>query len=348
MSLRVQDFSYDLPASFIAQTPVNPRDSAKLLVLDRVSGDIVHRHVRDLIHEFRAGDVVVFNRSKVFRARLRARRESGGDAEVFILQVQDGGVVALLRPGKKIQEQAFLDLISEEGEVFLRVNVQKKHEDGTAVLDTGCSAEEFFAHCERYGSVPTPPYIAKLAPEEESLYQTVYAREVGSVAAPTAGLHFTPELLRELRDMGVQCEEVVLHVGIGTFRPMQTELLSEHRMHEEQVFLSEESARRIMQAKQEGRRIIAIGTTTVRVLEGVAALHGGVLRGFSGGVSLFITPGFSFAIISGLMTNFHLPESTLLVLVSAFAGRASVLHAYEEAKRCGYRFFSFGDAMFIR
>lgn len=331
MSTDVRLFDYDLPESFIAQTPAEPRDSSRLMVLDRATGSIRHERFFDIVHALQAGDVLVFNRSKVFKARLVA-----DGIEVFILRIREGEVEALLRPGKKFPVGATLPIGG-----FV---VAHKRPDGVCTLKTAMTSEQMLAFCEARGSIPTPPYVTTNVDDER--YQTVYAKETGSVAAPTAGLHFTPELIERMKAKGVQIEEVTLHVGIGTFRPMQSDTLEEHTMHSEWVSVSEETAARICQAKAEGRRVIAVGTTTVRVLEGVAKVRG-TLTAYEGEVNLFITPGFVFQVVDALVTNFHLPKSTLLVLVSSFADRDRVLAAYEEAKREGYRFFSFGDAMLI-
>lgn len=323
-------FDYDLPTSFIAQTPTEPRDASKLLVMDRATGEVSHRIFRDIVDLLRPSDVLVFNVSKVFKARIV---EDG--VEMFVLRMRDGEADVLLRPGKKFAVGSL---------VFGKFEVQKKHDDGIVTVGTNMTVDEMLAYCDAHGTVPTPPYVTTNI--EEARYQTVYARDTGSVAAPTAGLHFTPELLDAIRAKGVSIEEVTLHVGIGTFRPVQTNTLEEHVMHSEWVHIDDAVAERVVAAKKSGRRIIAVGTTTVRVLEGVTKTCG-ELRGYSGEVNIFITPGFTFTIIDGLVTNFHLPKSTLLVLVSAFADRNHVLAAYEEAKREQYRFFSFGDAMFI-
>ncbi len=332
MSTDTNLFSYDLPESFIAQRPVEPRDHSRLMVLDRQTGQLAHRRFFDIVDELRAGDVLVFNRSKVFKARILMH-----DVEMFVLRIRDAEIDVLLRPGKKFPVGAQLP--------FGDFAVIAKHDDGVCTVRTNKSAADMLTFCDAHGSIPTPPYVTQGV--NEAQYQTVYAKEVGSVAAPTAGLHFTPELLDRLRAKGVQIEEVLLHVGLGTFRPMQTSTLEEHTMHSEWVSLDADTAERINAAKTEGRRIIAVGTTTTRVLEGIAERYGR-LAAYEGEVNLFMTPGFPFQVIDGLLTNFHLPKSTLLVLIAAFAGREHVLAAYEEAKRQGYRFFSFGDAMFIR
>lgn len=334
MSTSIGLFDYDLPEHYIAQTSVEPRDQSRLLVLDKATGEMSHHRFFDIVDMLKAGDVLVFNSSKVFRARLRE-----GGVEVFVLKMRDGEVECLLKPGKKYPVGSSLMMF---GESFI---VKRKH-DGVVTMQTGMSAERILAFCNAHGEIPTPPYV-NTAVTDDAKYQNVYAKTVGSVAAPTAGFHFTPELLENLRAKGVQIEEVILHVGIGTFRPVQVQTLEEHEMHSEWVEISEETAQRINDAKREGRRVIAVGTTSTRVLEGVAAKLDG-LRGYRGEINVFITPGFQFRVIDGLITNFHLPKSTLLVLVSALAGRECILKAYETAKNEGYRFFSFGDAMFMR
>lgn len=336
MATPISDFDYELPPDFIAQRSVDPRDHSKLLVLDRLTGAMAHKHFFNIVDELQAGDVLVFNRSKVFKARL-----VDGGVEVFVLKITDGEIECLLKPGKKFSVKSTVRIF---GQAFI---VSAKANDGVVRLKTAMSAVEMLAFCDAYGQIPTPPYV-KDASSREKDYQTVYAKDVGSVAAPTAGFHFTDELLHKLRMKGVQIEYVLLHVGIGTFRPVQTDTIEEHQMHSEWVSVNADVVERIMLAKQEGRRVIAVGTTTTRVLEGVASLHGGKLQSYAGDVSMFIVPGYTFLIIDGLITNFHLPKSTLIVLVSALAGRERVLAAYEEAKKLGYRFFSFGDAMFIR
>ncbi len=351
-------FDYDLPPSSIAQVPIEPRDASRLLVLDRVSeqrseSDMYSPplrggvggglkdlpHFTSIITELRAGDVLVFNRSKVFKARLMI-----DGFEVFVLVVRDGDIDALVKGSKKLHA----------GSVLGDFEVMSKTDDGIVTFKTGLSSAAMFAFCDEHGVMPTPPYVTTKL-EHDDRYQTVYATSTGSVAAPTAGLHFTPELIEAIAAKGVQIEYVTLHVGIGTFRPVQTEHIEDHTMHAEYVEIDAGTAARINAAKAEGRRVIAVGTTTVRVLEGVALrtlpLTKGETEGvgaFAGPINIFITPGFTFRIVDGLITNFHLPKSTLLVLVSAFAGRENVLRAYHHAIHAGYRFFSFGDAMFIR
>ncbi len=380
MGTNIELFNYDLPESFIAQRSVEPRDHSKLMVLSRfpsvtrrgvgggpVAGQVEHRHFFDIPDLLKPGDVLVFNTSKVFKARLVE-----GGVEIFVLRITNDRIECLLKPGKKFPVGSRAKM---HDRTFL---TESKSNDGLVTMRTGLTAVEMMQLCDDHGQIPIPPYIKQKSspPTMEGLgearidhYQTIYAKEVGSVAAPTAGFHFTDELLEKIKAKGVQIEYVVLHVGIGTFRPVQVDTLEEHKMHSEWVSVPADVATRINDAKREGRRIIAVGTTTTRVLEAVASLpssfavaqdkHGEARRGshiasvhalqaYEGDVNMFITPGYEFKIIDGLITNFHLPKSTLLVLVSALAGREAILAAYEEAKKNHYRFFSFGDAMFIQ
>lgn len=342
MKTSVELFDYILPPERIAQVPVEPRDASRLLVLDRATGKMEHRTFRDIVDELRAGDVLVMNDSKVFKARLRGKRFEK-EFEVFLLRPLEGALSgssiwhALVRPGRMLHVGNFIELAG------LTATVAEKREDGSVVLTFPVSDADVFVFADEYGEIPVPPYVEK-APDQLSDYQTVYAKHTGSVAAPTAGFHFTRALIDELNAKGVQFEFVTLHVGLGTFRPMKSATLEEHQMHAEFVTIDSATAERINTAKREGRRVIAVGTTTVRALEG----SGIPADGFSGEVNLFITPGFDFNVVDALITNFHLPKSTLLVLISAFAGREHVLAAYAEAIKQGYRFYSFGDAMFIR
>lgn len=348
MATPVAQYDYHLPPERIAQSSVEPRDASRLLVLGRQSGAIEHKVFRDIVGELQGGDVLVMNNTKVFKARLHAIRFEK-EFEVFLLRPVEGALPdaslwhALVRPGKRLHEGNTIGVYGKS------VRVAEKRADGSVVLAFPMSESEVIEFANANGEIPVPPYVGQ-TPTEFSRYQTVYAKETGSVAAPTAGFHFTPELLEQLKEKGVQIEFVTLHVGIGTFRPMKSETLEEHEMHSEFVTISPETAQAINAAKAEGRRVIAVGTTTTRALEGVAQQGGNPLpdSGFTGDVNLFITPGFSFKVIDGLITNFHLPKSTLLVLVSAFAGREPVLEAYKQAVEKEYRFYSFGDAMFIR
>lgn len=344
MATPISLFDYNLPPELIAQWPIEPRDYSRLLVLNRQIGTTEHRRFFEIIEYLNAGDVLVMNDTKVFKARLRGKVKEV-EIEVFLLRSAESVWQALLKPGRKVKIDDEIDF----GELVAKVI--GKAEDGTAELQFSVSANEVLTFADKYGEVPVPPYVKKV-PEKLETYQTIYARETGSVAAPTAGFHFTKELLEKIKVKGIEIEFVTLHVGLGTFRPVKSETLEEHEMHSELVEIKPEVAQRINSAKKEGRRIIAVGTTTTRALEGAAAQQSAVspllpASGFFGEVSIFITPGFKFNIIDALITNFHLPKSTLLVLVSTLAGRENILRAYEEAIREGYRFYSFGDAMFI-
>ncbi|MCC7523087.1 tRNA preQ1(34) S-adenosylmethionine ribosyltransferase-isomerase QueA [Candidatus Uhrbacteria bacterium] len=331
-------FDYPLPPDRIAQKPMEPREAAKLLVMNRQTGALQDRRVGDLPELLRAGDLLVFNDSKVFKARLKAEvvgansRDKGLEVEIFLIRPDGDMWIAMAKPGKKLHSRS--RVMFADG---TKARVIGKRDDGTIDLDFGMHAGKVFDLADAYGEVPVPPYVE---PNEEntSAYQTVYARNVGSVAAPTAGFHFTPELLNTLKTKGVETAFVTLHVGIGTFRPMKGTTLEEHIMHEEWADVPQDTREAIKRAKAEGRRVIVVGTTAMRALES------GIESGFT---KLFITPGYEFKIADGLITNFHLPKSTLIVLVSSFAGREHVMDAYKYAIDHSYRFYSFGDAMLI-
>jgi S-adenosylmethionine:tRNA ribosyltransferase-isomerase len=338
--MHTSEFDYNLPEYLIAQAPIRPRDHSRLLVLNRHTGEIQHQHFFDLPKFLKPGDVLVFNESKVFKARLIGR-VNDREIEIFLLRGNEAMWSALARPVKKISPD---DLIKFSHGLTARVI--KKRDNGIIEIEFNKIGNELMDVIAKIGQVPTPPYI-KTPPKHLEDYQTIYAKRTGSVAAPTAGFHFTPELLQKIKKQGVNLEFITLHVGIGTFRPIQSDEIEDHEMHEEFVEIDSPTAERINQAKAEGRRIIAVGTTTVRALEGVAANNQGKLKSFASDVNLFIKPGFDFQIIDGLITNFHLPKSTLLVLVSALAGRENIKQAYQEAIDQKYRFYSFGDAMMI-
>ncbi len=339
--MKTRDFWYDLPEELIAQTPLEQRDASRLMLLDKKTGAVEHRVFSQLPELLRAGDCLVMNDSRVIPARLFGKRDTGGAVEVLLLNDRGGGVwECLTRPGRKTPVGTRLHF----GEDTLTATVVGLESDGNKLVQFHTD-EIFLEVLERLGHVPLPPYI-KAELKDAERYQTVYANEPGSAAAPTAGLHFTRELLERLEKAGVELNRVTLHVGLGTFRPVKEEDLTQHEMHAEYCAISAAVAERINRAKREGRRIIAVGTTSCRTLEAVADEQGFV-RPFAGQVNIYIYPGYRFKCIDGLITNFHLPESTLIMLVSALAGREAVLNAYKVAVGERYRFFSFGDAMLI-
>ena len=340
--MKTSDFYYDLPQELIAQTPLDRRDGSRLMVLDKTTGATRHLHFYDLPSLLRPGDCLVLNDSRVLPARLLGRREpTGGAAEVLLLADRGDKVwECLVRPGKKLREGARISF----GDGLLTAEVAKVCEGGNRLIRFQYDGI-FLELLERLGRMPLPPYI-KAELQDPERYQTVYSREVGSAAAPTAGLHFTQELLRQVRDMGVELAYVTLHVGLGTFRPVQEAEITDHEMHAEFCTISQTTADAINRTKTRGGRVICVGTTSCRTIESWAA-EDGTLRASSGWTSIYIYPGYRFKVLDGLITNFHLPESTLIMLVSALAGREHILAAYEEAVRERYRFFSFGDAMFI-
>ncbi len=335
--MKTSDFYYDLPQELIAQTPAEPRDSSRLLVYHRAEKRIEHKVFRDICGYLKAGDVLVVNRTKVLPARLYAHTQNGGAAEVLLLKrrMLDEWEV-LVRPGKKCRVGATLTVNDELSFTVLSVT-----ETGERIVKFSYRGA-FEDVLSRAGTMPLPPYIHEKLKDPDR-YQTVYCKENGSAAAPTAGLHFTEELLARLRGMGVEIVEVLLHVGLGTFRPVKVENVEQHVMHSEYYEVSEEAAEKINRAKREGRRVIAVGTTSVRTLETVANEDGTVKAG-KGETQIFLYPPYKMKCIDGLITNFHLPESTLLMLVSCLCSREEVLHIYEVAVREKYRFFSFGDA----
>ena len=339
--MKTHDFWYELPEELIAQTPLEQRDASRLLVLDRVSGDINHRHFYDVIDYLKPGDCLVMNDSRVLPARLLGHRPTGGAVEVLLLRdLGDKKWECLCKPGRKMQPGN--EVIFGDGE--LTATVLEVREDGNRVVEFHYEGI-FLEVLERLGKMPLPPYIkAELSNQER--YQTVYSKDVGSAAAPTAGLHWTPELLEKAREKGIKLAFVTLHVGLGTFRPVKAEEISEHHMHAELCMLSQETADILNETKRAGGRVICVGTTSCRTLESLVS-EDGTFEAKSKWTDIFIFPGYTFKAMDGLITNFHLPESTLVMLVSAFAGREHVLAAYEEAVRERYRFFSIGDAMCI-
>jgi S-adenosylmethionine:tRNA ribosyltransferase-isomerase len=356
--VRTADFNFDLPPGLIAQHPAPRRDESRLLFLHRTNGNIEHRHFRDLPGVFRAGDVLVLNNSRVIPARLRgANARSGGKFEILLLEekaTNDWWV--MLRPGKSARVGTQIVFHGNRQMTWIGATVVEVNDEGHRRLQFS-GTPDISRELDRLGEVPLPPYITRANPDEmgedKERYQTIYARTDGSVAAPTAGLHFTGKLLDEIRARGVTICFVTLHIGPGTFAPVKTETLAAHKMHEERFELGEETAHAVNEAKRTGRRVFAVGTTTVRVLESIAARNNGKLNVYKGRTHIFVYPPFQFQIVDALLTNFHLPCSTLLMLVSAFAtpgethGREMVLAAYAEAIRKRYRFFSYGDAMLI-
>lgn len=339
--MKKSDFYFDLPEELIAQTPLEKRDSSRLLLLDRETGKITHKHFFDLPDYLNSGDCLVLNDSRVLPARLMGNRLTGGAVEVVLLRdLGDGKWECLTRPGRKTKPGTDLTF----GDGLLTATVTDALDDGNKLLQFHYDGI-FLEILDQLGKMPLPPYI-KAELQDRERYQTVYSREIGSAAAPTAGLHFTQALLDQIRAKGVKVCFVTLHVGLGTFRPVKEEDILDHVMHSEYCVIPEETARTINETKSAGGRIIAVGTTSCRTLESFTKPDGTVLAK-GGWTDIFIYPGYSFKCIDALVTNFHLPESTLIMLVSALAGREQILHAYETAVNERYRFFSFGDAMFI-
>jgi S-adenosylmethionine:tRNA ribosyltransferase-isomerase len=341
----ISDFDFDLPPELIAQEPLAERDASRLLVLDRSSGAVQHRLFRDLPDLLNPGDLVVMNRSRVIPARLLGHRSKGGEAEILLVRDRgDGRWEAMVRPGRHLRPG---QRVAIDDDLSVVIETEALAEDGRRRVCLLSRRRDIAGALERCGHVPLPPYVRRPdRPEDRERYQTVYAREPGSIAAPTAGLHFTPAILERLRGRGVATAEVVLHVGPGTFRPVTASRVEDHRVPPEPYDLPPETAQAVTQARARGGRGVAIGTTSVRTLEGSAAAGGAVAAG-RGETALVIAPGFRFQVVDALVTNFHLPRSSLLLLVSAFAGRERVLAAYAEAVRAGYRFYSYGDAMLI-
>ncbi|MCL5781418.1 MAG: tRNA preQ1(34) S-adenosylmethionine ribosyltransferase-isomerase QueA [Firmicutes bacterium] len=340
--MKLSDFDFQLPEELIAQEPVEKRDQSRLMVVHRDSGAIEHKTFREIIEYLRPGDVLVMNESKVLPTRIFGTKTStGAKIELLLLrQVAPNRWEALVKPGKKARTGDMLDF----GNGLMTGSILDHTDVGGRIIEFSYR-EPFLQVLERIGTMPLPPYIKKPLADQQR-YQTVYARQEGSVAAPTAGLHFTRELLEEIRAKGVKTVTVLLHVGLGTFRPVQVEDITRHSMHQEYFEITPQAAEEINRAKNRGGRVIAVGTTSVRSLETSCDENGQVLPG-SGMTGIFIYPGYKFKVIDGLITNFHLPKSTLLMLVSALAGREKILAAYRLAVQEKYRFFSFGDAMFI-
>lgn len=341
--MKTEDFNYDLPEELIAQTPLQNREESRLLVLDKNTGEIEHKHFYDIIDYLEKGDVLVLNDTKVLPARLIGEKEeTKAVIEILLLKnIKDNEWECLVKPARRIK----VGTIVSFGNGLLKAKCTKELENGIrhfTLIYNGILYEIL----EQLGTMPLPPYIHEKL-EDQSRYQTVYAKEVGSAAAPTAGLHFTKELLQKIEEKGIHICYVTLHVGLGTFRPVNVENIKDHEMHSEYYQMSKEVAEVLKQAKKEKRRIISVGTTSTRTLESVIKKYG-QFKECSGWTNIFIYPGYEFKAVTSLITNFHLPKSTLIMLVSALAGKENILHAYQEAVKEKYRFFSFGDAMFIK
>ncbi len=339
--MKVSDFKYGLPEELIAQTPIKKRDESKLMVLERKKQTIEHKIFKDIIDYLEPGDVLVRNNTKVLPARLYGKKETGANVEFLLLNNLEGDIwECIVRPGNKLHVGT--KVIFKDG--LLKANILEVMPGGTRKVQFEYQGI-FNEILDQIGLMPLPPYIHEELKEKDR-YQTVYAKYEGSAAAPTAGLHFTPELLEEIQKKGISIANVTLHVGIGTFRPVKEETVENHEMHSEHFYIKQEDADKINQAKQNGKRVIAVGTTSCRVLETIAD-DKGMVKPTEGDTQIFIYPGYHFKCLDALVTNFHLPESTLLMLVSALAGREYIMKAYQEAVKEKYRFFSFGDAMFI-
>lgn len=338
--MKTSDFYYDLPKELIAQTPIEPRDASRLLVYNRKNNSIEHKHFYDITEYLRPGDLLVVNNTKVIPARLFGKRENcEGKIEIFLLKRLDyTHWECLSKPARKLTVGTKV-IFSDE----LSATVTKRGDDGMREVEFHFDGV-FEDILTRVGNVPLPPYITEEL-KDANRYQTVYSKVDGSAAAPTAGLHFTPELMQKVKDMGVEVQEVLLHVGLGTFRPVKTDSVETHQMHSEYYEVSQQAADRINLAKREGRRVICVGTTSVRTVE--SAFRDGIVQAGSGNTTIFIYPGYNYNVVDGLITNFHLPESTLIMLVSAFMGKENTLSMYETAVKEKYRFFSFGDACLI-
>ena len=340
--MRTSDFWFDLPQELIAQTPIEPRDHSRLLCMDRETGRCSHRHFYDIADILRPGDLLVMNDSRVIPARLIGEKEGTGGAMEFLLLEQKSKDTweLLVRPGRKAKPGARFVF----GGGLIHAEILEVREDGNRIARFEYDGN-FYEVLDKVGQMPLPPYITEKL-KDQNRYQTVYAKERGSAAAPTAGLHFTPELLKKLEEKGIGTAYVTLHVGLGTFRPVKAEEITDHHMHTERYYLPEETAAKINETKAKGGRVFAVGTTSCRTLES-AAQKWGCIKPCSGETDIFIYPGYQFQVLDGLITNFHLPESTLIMLVSAFAGYEHTMEAYKLAVQERYRFFSFGDAMII-
>ncbi|EGP4509399.1 tRNA preQ1(34) S-adenosylmethionine ribosyltransferase-isomerase QueA [Listeria monocytogenes] len=341
--MKVEDFDFDLPEELIAQTPLLDRTSSRLMVLDKESGDIKDQHFTDIISYLNKGDALVLNDTRVLPARLHGiKDETGAHIEVLLLKQKEGNAwETLVKPAKRIRKGATITF----GDGALKATCLEELEHGGRILEFSYEGI-FYEVLEELGEMPLPPYIKEQLADQDR-YQTVYAKENGSAAAPTAGLHFTEDLLAKISAKGVEIIFVTLHVGLGTFRPVDVEDTTNHKMHSEFYRLTEEAAERINKIKAQGGKVVAVGTTSIRTLETIASRHDGKLVAESGWTEIFISPGYTFQAVDALITNFHLPKSTLIMLVSALSDRTKILAAYNHAVEQQYRFFSFGDAMFI-
>ncbi len=341
--MKTSDFYYDLPEELIAQTPVEPRDSSRMLVFDRKSGTTQHKHFYDIIDYLNPGDTLIVNDSRVLPARIYGtKKPTGANVEFLLLkQVKDKVWETLVKPGRKAKTGDSFSF----GNGIMTGTIVDVLEDGNRIVEFSCE-NNFYETLDKIGQMPLPPYIHEKLKDKER-YQTVYSNELGSAAAPTAGLHFTNELLEKIRNKGINIGYVTLHVGLGTFRPVKVDDVTNHKMHSEHYEVPAETAKLIEETKNNGKRVIAVGTTSCRTLESVAKKYNKVVP-CDGWTDIFIYPGFEFKVLDGLITNFHLPESTLIMLVSAFAGYNETMNVYKEAVQEKYRFFSFGDSMFIK
>ena len=341
--MKVSDFNYELPEHLIAQHPYDKRDEARLMVLDKTNKTIEHKVFKDVIDYLNPGDCLVINNTKVIPARLYGKKDTGANVEFLLLKRIEGDTwEAMVRPGSKLKSGAKVIF----GDGLLKATVLEVLENGNRKVEFEYKGI-FNEILDQIGLMPLPPYITEATREDNPKYQTVYAKYDGSAAAPTAGLHFTEELLEKIKEKGIEVANVTLHVGIGTFRPVKVENVEEHEMHSEHYYIKQEDVDKINNAKKNGKRVIAVGTTSCRVLESVAD-ENGMMKEVEGDTSIFIYPGYKFKCIDALITNFHLPESTLIMLVSTLAGKDFIMNAYNEAVKEEYKFFSFGDAMIIK
>jgi S-adenosylmethionine:tRNA ribosyltransferase-isomerase len=342
LKMELSDFNYYLPEELIAQTPIEKRDESRLMVLDKNTGEIEHKIFRDIIDYLQPGDCLVRNNTKVIPARLYGKKETGANVEFVLLKNLEGDIwEAMVRPGNKLHSGAKVIF----GDGLLRAEILETLQDGTRKVKFEYDGI-FNEILDKIGLMPLPPYIHESLKDNDR-YQTVYAKYEGSAAAPTAGLHFTDELLKKIEEKGISVANVTLHVGIGTFRPVKEKNIEDHQMHTEHYYIKQEDADKINKAKLSGHRVIAVGTTSCRTIE-TTADEKGLVKACEGDTGIYIYPGYKFKCLDALITNFHLPESTLIMLVSALAGRENILNAYNEAVKEKYKFFSFGDAMFIK